>query len=102
MRRCVRNRIRQDDPFGVAQGATGIDNICDIAFSHWGFGPNARPGQNPRRISFVQQNGANGIFADGSDAVGKQQPAFVEIDRRTAIADLHELPVNLRLQDLPI
>ena len=31
--------------------------------------------------------------------MGQQQPALVELDRRPAIADLHELPRELRLQD---
>ena len=31
--------------------------------------------------------------------MGQQQPALVELDRRSAIADLHEFPRELRLQD---
>ena len=45
-----------------------------------------------RRIGLVQQYGPNRVLSDRADAVGQQQPALVEFDRRAAIADLHELP----------
>ena len=50
-------------------------------------------------IALVEQHGADRIFPDRTDAVGEQQPAFVQFDRRAAIADLHEFPGKLRLQN---
>ena len=44
----------------------------------------------------VEQHRADRIFAHRADAVRQQQPAFIEFDRRSAIADLNELPGKFR------
>ena len=70
----VGDGVRQNNPAVVAQGSTSIDHIRDVTFPFGRFGPNQglpRPGQNLGWIVFVQQNGTDGIFADGPDAVGK-------------------------------
>src|SRR5439155_22222931 len=56
-------------------------------------------GQNLARILLVQKNRANRVFPNGADAMGQQEPAFVQLDGRSAIAQLHEFPSEFGLQD---
>ena len=77
--------------------SASVDDVGDVSFALRWFGPDqrlARPCENLGWIVLVEKNRADRIFPDRTDAVGQQQPAFVELDRRPAIADLHELPGN--------
>ena len=47
----------------------------------------------------VKQCCADRVFPDRADTVRQHQPALLQFDRRSAVADLHELPRELRLQD---
>src|SRR3546814_19404138 len=55
--------------------------------------------RSARGIVLVEQNRADRIMAYGADAMGEEQPAFVEFDGRAAIADLDELPRIFGLHD---
>src|SRR3546814_21084049 len=44
------------------------------------------------RVVPIEEHRADRIFAHRSDAVRQYKPAFVQFDRRAAIADLDELP----------
>src|SRR3546814_3220670 len=46
----------------------------------------------PYTTLFRSQHRADGIFTHRADPMGKQQPAFIKLDRRSAIADLHQFP----------
>src|SRR3546814_9251422 len=59
----------------------------------------ARAPEHARGIVLVEQNRADRIMAYGADAMGEEQPAFVEFDGRAAIADLDELPRIFGLHD---
>src|SRR3546814_14518096 len=59
----------------------------------------ARAPEHARGIVLVEQNRADRIMAYGADAMGEEQPAFVEFDGRAAIADLDELPRRFGLHD---
>src|SRR3546814_11980558 len=59
----------------------------------------ARAPEHARGIVLVEQNRADRIMAYGADAMGEEQPAFVEFDGRAAIADLDELPRIFGLND---
>jgi len=59
----------------------------------------SRARQHLGGVALVEQRRADRVFADRADAVHHEQPTFIELDRRSAVADLHELPGKLRLQD---
>jgi hypothetical protein len=95
-------RIGKDDLVAMAHRAAGIDDVRHVSFALGRIGAQqrfAQAAEHFRWILFVEQRRPDRIFSHRTDAVCQQQPAFIEFDRRSAIADLHELPGIARLQD---
>jgi len=86
----------------VDEGAAGIDHVGDVTAALVGGGDDQRvfePADQLCGVVAVQQRRADAVAAHRADAVGQQEPAGVGLDGRAAIADLHELPWELRLLD---
>src|SRR5438067_5277295 len=86
----------------MAHCAAGIDDVGHVTFALGGLRTNqrlTRAGENLRGILLVQDDRADRILSYRADAVCQQQPAVVELDRRSAAADLHEFPRILWLKD---
>ncbi len=90
--------IRQNDLVVVPHGSTCVDDVGDVSFALGWVGPDQRLSgscENLGGIALVEERRAYRIFPDRPDAMGEQQPAFIEFDRRAAIADLYEFPWKL-------
>ena len=48
----------------------------------------------------AEQARADGVASNDADAVGQDQPSFVDLDWRTAVAQLDELPWEQRFKEL--
>src|SRR5436190_10462429 len=86
----------------MAHCAAGIDDVGHVTFAFGGLGTNqrlTRAGENLRGILLVQEDRADRILSYRADTVCQQQPAVVELDRRSTAADLHEFPRILGLKD---
>ena len=89
----------------MAHPATGVDDVWHVTRTLGGIGTHqglARARQHLRWIILVEQNRADRVFAYRPDAVRQKQPPFIQLDGRSAIADLDELPRKRRLQKCPM
>src|SRR3546814_7745173 len=80
-RKGVRYGIGKQDALSYLDGAARIDDVRDIAIALRGRGLDeryARAPEHARGIVLVEQNRADRIMAYGADALGEEQPAFVE------------------------
>src|SRR5437588_5185915 len=100
----VRDGIGQNDLVAMAQSTAAVDHIGDIPLPFGLLGANkrlTRSGKNFGGVLLVEKNRADRILSDGPDAVSQQQPPLVNLDRRSAIAHLHEFPREHGLQNEP-
>ena len=91
----IGDRVGQNDLVVVSHGSACVDDVRHISFALGQLGLNqrfARSCEHLRGIHLVEECRADRIFPHRADAVRQQQPAFVELDRRSAIADLDQLP----------
>ena len=91
----VAHGVGDQQNIAMENGAAGVDDIGHVtfAFGFQGFDQRrAKAADDVRGVVEVQECRSDTVAADGSDAVGKDDPSVRGFDGGTAITNLHQFP----------
>src|SRR6185437_10418192 len=97
----VADRVGENDAVVMSHGTAGINDVRNIALAFRELGSHQglfRAAEHSRRVLLVEENRADRILSYRRYGVRQQQPALLELDWRSAIADLDEFPWELWLE----